>query len=106
MSRLLARDVLLLARAGLARLALARGDTATALRDSGEALAGWSALQGFRDVRMQAYLQRVRAAALAAGGGADQAAEARALRDAALVAARRTDAPDSATVTQPQFLGL
>ena len=54
-------------------------------------------------VRMQAYLWRVRAAVLAAGG---DAAGAQALREKALAASRRTDAPDSPTVTQPLFLGL
>ncbi len=96
----------LLARAGLARLALHQGDTTAALRHSALALAGWQALQGFRDVRMLAYLQRVRAAALGASGGADQAAQARQLREAALASARRTDAPDGPTLRQPGYLGL
>lgn len=92
-----------LAHAGLARVALARGDAAAALRHSADALAGWQGLSGFRDVRMQQHLWRVRAAALLADG---QAAEGRALREQALAAARRTDAPDSRTLTQPDYLGL
>lgn len=92
-----------LARAGLARVALARGDLAAAQRHSAEALAGWDRLVGFRDLRMLPYLQRVRAAVLAADG---QAAAARALREAALAASRRYDAPDSPSVTQPERLQL
>ena len=96
----------LLSRAGLARVALAQGDSARALKHSAEALAGWLTVAGFRDVRMLAYLQRVRAASLSATGNARQATEARALRDLALAAARRTDAPDSPTLIQPDYLGL
>ena len=92
-----------LAQAGLARVALARGALADAQALSQQALATWDGLTGFRDVRMQAYLWRVRAAVLAAGG---DAAGAQALRDQALATSRRTDAPDSPTVTQPLFLGL
>ncbi|GCL62442.1 serine/threonine-protein kinase [Pseudaquabacterium pictum] len=92
-----------LAQAGLARAALARGALAEAQAFSQQALATWDALTGFRDVRMQAYLWRVRAAVLAAAG---DAAGAQALRDRALAAARRTDAPDSPTITQPLALLL
>ena len=92
-----------LAQAGLARAALARGALADAQALSQQAVATWDGLTGFRDVRMQAYLWRVRAAVLAAGG---DAAGAQALREKALAASRRTDAPDSPTVTQPLFLGL
>jgi eukaryotic-like serine/threonine-protein kinase len=53
-----------LAQAGLARVALAQGDPAQASRHSARALATWAAVTGFRDVRMQAYLWRVRAATL------------------------------------------
>ena len=92
-----------LAQAGLARAALARGALAEAQALSQQALATWDGLTGFRDVRMQAYLWRVRAAVLAAAG---DGAGAQALRDQAGAAARRTDAPGSPTVTQPLFLGL
>jgi hypothetical protein len=67
------------------------------------ALDTWARVTGFRDVRMQAYLWRVRAAVLAAEG---DATGAQALRDQALAAARRTDAPESPTVRQPLYLGL
>lgn len=92
-----------LAHAGLARVALARGDATAALQHSADALAGWQALTGFRDVRMQHHLWRVRAAALLASG---QVAEGRALREQALAAARRTDAPESRTLAQSDYLGL
>lgn len=92
-----------LAQAGLARAALARGALPEAKALSQQALATWDRLTGFRDVRMQAYLWRVRAAVLAATG---DTAAAQALRDRALAAARRTDAPDSPTVLQPGVVGL
>ena len=95
-----------LAHAGLARVALAQGEPQAALQHSANALAGWQALTGFRDVRMQSYLQRVRAAALAAAGDPSQSAQAQALREQALAAARRTDAPDGPTITQRGYLGL
>jgi len=92
-----------LAQAGLARAALARGALAEAEALSQQALATWDGLTGFRDVRMQPYLWRVRAAVRAEAG---DAAGAQALRDQALAAARRTDAPQSPTLTQPRYLGL
>jgi tetratricopeptide (TPR) repeat protein len=92
-----------LAQAGLARAALLQGDRAGAAVQSRAALDTWARVTGFRDVRMQAYLWRVRAAVLAAEG---DATGAQALRDQALAAARRTDAPESPTVRQPLYLGL
>jgi len=92
-----------LAQAGLARAALARSAQADAQALSQQALATCGGLSGFRDMRMQPYLWRVRAAVLAAAG---DAAGAQALRDQAMAASRRYDAPDSPTVTEPQFLGL
>jgi hypothetical protein len=83
--------------------ALARGALAEAEALSQQALATWDGLTGFRDVRMQPYLWRVRAAVRAEAG---DAAGAQALRDQALAAARRTDAPQSPTLTQPRYLGL
>ena len=94
---------LALARAGLARVALAQGDGGSADQHSQAALASRQGLQGFRDVRMQACLWRVRAAVLDRLG---RPAEARALRDQALAAARRSDAPTSPTLTEPGYLGL
>ncbi len=92
-----------LAQAGLARVALLQGDRSAASTQSQAALNTWSQLTGFRDVRMQAYLWRVRAAVLATTG---DAVGAQALRDQALAAARRTDAPESPGVTQRSHLGL
>lgn len=92
-----------LAQAGLARLMLARADSALALQHSAQALATWDQLQGFRDVRMQAYLWRVRAAVLDQAG---QSSAASALREQARTQALRTDAPTSPTLTQPSYLGL
>jgi serine/threonine-protein kinase len=92
-----------LAQAGLARAALALHDQPAALNHSAQALTTWQGVNGFRDQRMQAYLWRVRAAALAQTG---QRAEAQALRQQALAQARRTDAPHSPTLTQEDYLGM
>lgn len=92
-----------LAQAGLARAALARGALPEARALSQQALTTWDGLTGFRDVRMQPYLWRVHAAVLAAGG---DTSGAQALRDQALAASRRSDAPTSPTVTRPLALGL
>lgn len=92
-----------LARAGLARVMLARKDTEKALHYSAQALGDWDQIKGFRDVRMQAYLWRARAATLDKAGAS---AEAKTLRDRALAQAKRTDAPESPTLTQTAYLGL
>lgn len=92
-----------LAQAGLARVALTQGDNQAADQHSRAALATWDQLTGFRDVRMQPYLWRVRAAVLAAKG---DAAGAQQLRAQALAAARRTDAPESPTVRDAAFVGM
>lgn len=93
-----------LAQAGLARLALARGDLPQAASLSQQALATWDQLQGYKDVRMEPYLWRVRAAVLARRP--ETAAEARALREKALAASQRYDAPESKTVKDPDYIGL
>ncbi|MDP2006947.1 MAG: serine/threonine-protein kinase [Rubrivivax sp.] len=92
-----------LVQAGLARVALAQGNTPEALRRSAQALQTWQQLVGFRDVRMQPYLWRVRAAVLDATANDT---EARALRQQALDASRRYDAADSPSVLNPLHLGL
>ncbi|MDR7334940.1 serine/threonine-protein kinase [Roseateles asaccharophilus] len=92
-----------LAHAGLARVALAAGRTADAAAHADKAWATWDQKQGFFDIRMEPYLQRVRAAVLAAQG---QAANAQALRDEALAASRRYDAPDAPSARQPLHLDL
>ena len=92
-----------LAQAGQARAALAQGDGPAALALSESALLRWGQRSGRFDIRMQAYLWRVRAVVLDRLGRPE---EARALRDQALAAARRTDSPTSPTLTQPGYLGL
>lgn len=52
---------------------------------------------------MQPYLWRVRAAVLARDG---DAAGARSLREQALAASQRYDAPESPTVRDPLYVGL
>ncbi|MCX7032394.1 MAG: hypothetical protein NT046_00250, partial [Arenimonas sp.] len=84
-----------LAHAGLARAALADGDAPAALAHSGRALEVWDYVTGFRDVRMQPWLQRVRADALAAGG---DVAAAQAMENVAAAASARYDHPGSDTV--------
>jgi serine/threonine-protein kinase len=83
-----------LAHAGLARVALERHDAAAALRESATALDLWDHRQGFYDVRMGPYLQRIRADALAAVGRRD---EGQRLEDAAWAASEKFDAPESPT---------
>lgn len=83
-----------LAHAGLARVALLQGKMDIALRESASALTMWSDISGFRDVRMQPYLQRVRADVLAAN---DEPVLAQQLEDAAATASARYDHPDSET---------
>ncbi len=83
-----------LAHAGLARVALAQGKKDTAMRESASALEMWNDISGFRDVRMQPYLQRVRADVLAAN---DELVVAQQLEDAAANASARYDHPDSQT---------
>jgi len=84
-----------LAHGGLARVALAKGDTATALGESKAALALWPTITGFRDVRMLPYLQRIHADALLRNGDADAAQQ---LEDEAAAASARFDDPQSPTV--------
>ena len=93
-----------LAQAGLSRVAARQGRVADALAWSDKALAHWQAVQGFRDVRMQAYLWRVRAAALELQRPDDP--EAAALWARALDSARLTDAPQAPTVAQLRYVGL
>ena len=92
-----------LAQAGLARVALQRGELQAAETASLAALATWQQVTGFRDLRMAPYLWRVRAAVLERSGDAAQASQ---LRAQALEASRLYDAPGSPTVTQPHHLGL
>jgi len=93
----------LLAQAGLARVALASQDLAVARQQAERALQGWDTLTGFRDLRMRSYLWRVLAAVREAEG---RLAEAQSLRDQALAASRLMDAPTAPTVTNLRHIGL
>ncbi len=84
-----------LAHGGLASVALARNDRAAALKESAAALEIWKRVTGFRDVRMEPYLQRIRADVLAADG---RLVNAQALEDAAATASARYDYRGSPTV--------
>lgn len=92
-----------LAHAGLARVALAAGRTDDAAKHADTAWVTWGQKQGFFDIRMEPYLQRVRAAVLAAQG---QSAAAQALRDEALAASRRYDAPEAPSAQRLLHLDL
>ncbi len=60
----------------------------------------WQRTEGFRDVRMGPYMQRIRADALAAAG---QREAAQALEDAAAAASAGYDDPSSATTRRRSF---
>ena len=92
-----------LAHAGLARASLQQGETSAAMQESDLALAVWSDVTGFRDVRMHPYLQRVRADALAA---VDQLPAAQRLENEAAAASRLYDHPSSPTVTRRDMAAL
>jgi eukaryotic-like serine/threonine-protein kinase len=89
-----------LAHGGLARVALAHKNVDVALTESASALDLWDHRQGFYDVRMGPYLQRIRADALAAAGKAD---EAQRLEDVAWAASEKFDAPESPTRKHRRF---
>ncbi len=74
------------------------GNVDAALRESAVALDLWDHRQGFYDVRMGPYLQRIRADVLAAAGMRD---EAQRLEDAAWAASEKFDAPESPTRPAP-----
>ena len=84
-----------LARAGLARVALARGDMPRALEASRQATDAFAHVTGFRDVRMGPYVSRIRAAVLLLSGDALGAAS---LAEAALEDLRRFDVPTSSEI--------
>jgi eukaryotic-like serine/threonine-protein kinase len=83
-----------LAHGGLARVALAANDQPLALAESAQALALWAKVEGFHDVRMGPYLQRIRADVLAASG---DITTAQLLEDDAVTASARYDHPSSPT---------
>jgi serine/threonine-protein kinase len=89
-----------LAHGDLARVALAGRKVDVALQESAVALDLWEHRQGFYDVRMGPYLQRIRADVLAASGQSD---EAQRLEDAAWASSEKFDAPESSTRQRRQL---
>ena len=83
-----------LAHGDLARVALLRKDYKRSLAESASALDLWEHRQGFYDVRMEPYLQRIRADALAASGQRESAQQ---LEDRAWTSSQRFDAAASPT---------
>jgi serine/threonine-protein kinase len=90
-----------LARAGLSRVALARGDGKEAVVAAAAAAGDWRRVQGLRDVRIGAYISRVQARALLAVG---DTASARAAAESALAASQRYDAPGTASILEARAL--
>ena len=90
-----------LARADLARLLLARGQTAEALDASAAAQQAWRAVRGFRDVRMGAAIDLARAHVLLASSSPVQA---RALAQAALKDSLQWDAPGAPSLRAARAL--
>jgi serine/threonine protein kinase/tetratricopeptide (TPR) repeat protein len=89
------------ARAGLATLAVARGDARTATEASLIALEQLDHIEGFYDVRVQPYVWGVRANSLALSG---DLAGARSFAQRMLDAARLYFSPTSAAVTDAERL--
>lgn len=92
-----------LAQGNLARIALARKNTAASLAFSADALKTWEQVSGSYDVRMGPYLQRIRADVLVASGNV---AGAQKLEDEAAAASARYDHPQSATVQRRVMKGM
>jgi serine/threonine-protein kinase len=90
-----------LAQAGLARVALARGQANDALTASAAAMTRCAEVRGFRDVRMGAYIARVHARAQLAAGDRQGA---RATAEAALAESLRYDAPEAASIAEARAL--
>ncbi len=86
-----------LAHADLARLALQRGDAKAALEASTQALHVFDNISGYRNVRMQPYLWRIHAQALAS---TNDIASAQDYAQRALDAFTRYDDPASAEVAE------
>lgn len=84
-----------LALAGRTRIAIARGELGTALRESAAAMDGIEHMNGFRDVRMQPYVWLARAEALRHAGDLDGSG---ALAARALEASQRYDAPGATSI--------
>ena len=90
-----------LAQLGLARVALARGDTAAAVLESALAVERWNRLTGYRDVRNGPLILREQARALLAAGDATGAKAAAA---EALAQSLRYDAPEADSIVQARAL--
>jgi serine/threonine-protein kinase len=88
-----------LAYGGLARAALATGDTPAALQASATAVQVFEQVTGFRDVRMGPYLWLIRSEALRASG---DRVHAREWAQRALEASRRYDDPAAASISEAQ----
>ncbi len=88
-----------LALSGLARIALARGESAPAQLLSERALASLASVQKLHDVRLEPALWLVHSAALAATG---DHAQALAFARRAEAASRRYDAPTAPSIVQAQ----
>jgi serine/threonine-protein kinase len=90
-----------LAQLGLARVALARGDVPTAVRESNLAVERWNRLTGYRDVRNGPLILREQARALLAAGDATRAKAAAA---DALAQSLRYDAPTAPSIADAREL--
>jgi serine/threonine-protein kinase len=90
-----------LAQAGLARVALARGQASVALAASAAAMKRWADVRGFRDVRMGAYIARVQARAQLAAGDRQGA---RTTAETALAESLRYDVPEAASIAEAREL--
>jgi serine/threonine-protein kinase len=88
-----------LAHGGIARVALARADLATALSASRAALDLYENVTGFRDVRMGPYLWLIHSEVLRQSGDAQGA---RAWATQALDARRRFDHPSAASIAEAE----
>lgn len=86
-----------LAHSGLSSIAVRRGDTVLALRESAEALAALDRVQGLYDVRVQPRLWLAHSSLLLKNG---DPAEARRWADKALEASLRYDDPGSSAIVQ------
>ena len=90
-----------MAQAGLAQVALAKGDHGAAVQAAADAMRRWAAVHGFRDVRMGAYIERVQAQALLADGQRDAARQA---AQDALAQSLRYDAPGAGSIAEARAL--
>jgi len=90
---------IVLTHGGLARLALARGDLATAAAESNAAIDMFEHVDGFRNVRTGPYLWLIRAEALRRSGDNGRARE---WAQRALDASRHYDDPSAASIRNAQ----